>query len=189
MTPFEYISVIISVILGCGVAQIVTGLAHFAHSGTKVKLYWPHMLWILMIFFFHLQEWWVFWEYKSRTVWTFPVFIFVLLYPIGLFIQARMLFPFDNFEEKVDLKKFYFENYRIYCSIIRAQTVLSLIDNMILRGMKFEEQIVQIGMITIMFSIAIFKLKADLLHKVLALILLIGVVAGLVGDFAGAPIK
>ena len=100
-----------------------------------------------------------------------------------------MLFPFDNFEEKVDLKKFYFENYRIYCSIIGAQAVLSLIDNMILRGMKFEEQIVQIGMITIMFSIAIFKLKADLLHKVLALILLIGVVAGLVGDFAGAPIK
>src|SRR5688500_9901936 len=144
MTPFEYISVIISIILGCGVAQIVTGLAHFAHSGTKVKLYWPHLLWIIMIFFFHLQEWWVFYEFKSKTVWTFPVFIFVLLYPIGLFIQARLLFPFDNFDEKVDLKKFYFENYRIYFAIIGIQAILSLIDNMVLRGMKIEEQILQI---------------------------------------------
>lgn len=189
MTPFEYISVIISIILGCGVAQIVTGLAHFAHTSTKVKLYWPHMLWILMIFFFHLQEWWVFYEYKSKMVWTFPVFIFVLLYPIGLFIQARLLFPFDNFDENVCLKDFYFKNYRIYTASIGIQAILSLIDNMVLRGKGIEEQVVQMVMIGVMFSVAIFKLKADWLHKVLAVLLFVGVIIGLAGDFAGEPIK
>lgn len=189
MTPFEYISVIISVILGCGVAQIVTGLAHFAHTSTKVKLYWPHMLWIFIIFFFHLQEWWVFWEYKSRTVWTFPIFIFVLLYPIGLFIQARLLFPFDHFEEKIDLKKFYFENYRVYCAIIGIQAILSLIDNIVLRGLHIQDQIVQICMMTLMFSITIFKLKADWLHKVVAIVLFAGLIVGLIGDFVGDPIQ
>lgn len=189
MTPFEYITILVSIILGLGVAQIVTGLAHFAHSSTKVKLYWPHMLWIIMIFFFHLQEWWVFYEFKAKTIWTFPVFIFVLLYPIGLFFQARLLFPFDNFKEKVDLKKFYFDNYRIYFALIGVQAILSLIDNLFLRGLKIEDQLLQIGIMLLMFSVTIFKLKADWLHKLLAIFLFMGVIAGVIADVAGGPIQ
>jgi hypothetical protein len=40
-----------------------------------------------------------------------------------------------------------------------------------------------------MFSVAIFKLKADWLHKVLAILLSMGVVASLIADFAGEPIQ
>ncbi len=179
MTSFEYIVVLVSIILGLGVTQIVTGLAHFMHSGNKVKMYWPHFLWIIMIFFFHIQEWWVFYEYKSFTEWRLHTFIFIILYPIGLFIQARLLFPFDNFDEVTDLKAFYYENYRFYFGSIGVQAVLSLIDNMWLRGMALNEQFVQIGVGTLTFSIAFFKIRNEWVHKILAILLLASIVVAI----------
>jgi hypothetical protein len=179
MTPFEYITVLVSIILGLGVTQIVTGVAHFLHSGNKVKIYWPHLLWIIMIFFFHIQEWWVFYEYKSFTAWQMHTFIFVILYPIGLFIQARLLFPFDNFDEVTDLKKFYYENYRIYYGSIGVQAILSIIDNMWLRGMAFNEQWAQVTICTLMFSVAIFKIRKEWVHRVLAVLLLLSIIVAI----------
>ena len=44
MTPFEYVTVLISIILGLGITQIVTGVADIIHQWDKMKLYWPHML-------------------------------------------------------------------------------------------------------------------------------------------------
>ena len=172
MTPFEYITVLVSIILGLGIAQIVTGIAHFIHGSNKVKLYWPHMLWIIMTFFLHIQEWWVFYEYKSFTSWKLLTFIFVILYPIGLFIQARILFPFDNFEEETDLKKFYYENYRTYFGLVALMAVLSFIDNVVIRHMAIQEQIVQIVLCTIMSLLAIFKLKKEWIHQLIAIVLL-----------------
>lgn len=177
MTAFEYISVFVAIILGLGIAQIITGLAHFIHGSNKVKMYWPHLLWIIMIFFLHIQEWWVFYEYKNFTSWKLVTFMFVILYPICLFIQARVLFPFDNFDKETDLKKFYFANYRVYFGSVGITAILSLIDNMALRGMEIQEQFLQIGLCILMFSIAIFKVRNEWLHKVMAIVLL-GVMVG-----------
>lgn len=179
MEPFEYITVLVSIILGLGVTQIITGLAHFMHGSNKVKIYWPHLLWIFMVFFLHVQEWWMFYEYKSMEKWKLIVFIFVMLYPIGLFIQARLLFPFDKFDEETDLKLFYYENYRLYFGLVAALASVSMIDNIVLRHMSFAEQGVQIGLIAICLSIAIFKVRTEWIHKLLSVLLLASMVVSL----------
>lgn len=176
MSTFEYISVFVAIILGLGIAQIVTGVAHFIHGGNKVKLYWPHTLLIIIIFFFLIQEWWVFYEYKDFDKWRMPVFIFVMLYPIGLFIQTRILFPFDNFDEETDLKKFYFDNYRVFFGIQTIQVILSLIDNMALRGMELKDQILQIVIFIITLWIVVFKVRNELVHKIMIILMSVGIV-------------
>jgi hypothetical protein len=176
MTPFEYIAVLVSIILGLGVTQIITGVAHFIHTGNKVKIYWPHLLMIIIVFLFHLQEWWVFWEYKDIKVWKMSTFLFVLLYPITLFVQARLLFPFDNFEEETDLKSFYYDNYRYYFLLIGVQAVFSMIDNMWLRGLTLQDQIVQMALIVLTLIIAGFKIKNEWVHKILMLLLIFSVI-------------
>ncbi len=55
MTPFEHVSVLISIVLGLGITQKVSGLADIIHQWKSVKLYWPHLLWILFVFFLHIQ--------------------------------------------------------------------------------------------------------------------------------------
>jgi ACR3 family arsenite efflux pump ArsB len=110
MTPFEYVTVLISIILGLGITQIVTGLADLIHQWDRVKVYWPHLLWIFLIFFLHIQEWWATYELRGFTSWRLTSFFFVIIYPIILFILARLWFPFGLNEGTIDLKKFYFEN-------------------------------------------------------------------------------
>lgn len=44
MTPFEYVSVLISIILGLGITQIVSGLADIVQHRHQVQLYWPHLM-------------------------------------------------------------------------------------------------------------------------------------------------
>lgn len=180
MSPFEYITILVSIILGLGVTQIITGTAHFIHTGNKVKVYWPHLLMIFLVFFFHLQEWWVFYEYKNITSWKMTTFIFVLLYPISLFVQARLLFPFDNFDEETDLKHFYYENFRYYYGNIAIQVILSLIDNLWLRGMSIKEQYVQLVLIVITLIVVIGKIKNGWVHKILAILLTVSVIIGII---------
>jgi hypothetical protein len=57
MTPFEYVIVLIFIILGLGITQIGSGVADLIHNSDRVKVYWPHTLWIIFVFFLHLQEW------------------------------------------------------------------------------------------------------------------------------------
>src|SRR5690242_18156384 len=111
MTPFEYISVLISIVLGLGITQIVTGVADMIHHWNKIKIYWPHVLWIILVFFLQVQEWWWLYELRNNARWELPVFLFILLYPIDLFILSRILFPAFS-DEEVEFKQFYFDNYR-----------------------------------------------------------------------------
>ncbi|MBX2916563.1 MAG: hypothetical protein KF856_14935 [Cyclobacteriaceae bacterium] len=62
MSPFEYVSVLISIILGLGITQIVTGVADVIQNWRNVKLYLPHALWVMFVFFLHMQERWVLYE-------------------------------------------------------------------------------------------------------------------------------
>src|SRR4051812_23976190 len=102
MTPFEYVTVLISIILGLGITQIISGVADLIHNSERVKIYWPHLLWVILAFFLHVQEWWQIYELKSYTGWYLPVFIFIILYPINLFILARILFPVGSGDAPID---------------------------------------------------------------------------------------
>src|SRR5882757_9449630 len=104
MTPFEYVTVLVSIILGLGITQIVTGVADLVHQWDRVKVYWPHLLWIIIVFFLQIQEWWSLYELRNITSLRLPTFFFVLLYPINLFILARLLFPLVQAESDINLK-------------------------------------------------------------------------------------
>src|SRR5689334_16712007 len=112
ISAFEYITVFISIILGLGVTQILTGIADLVHQSGRVKVYWPHLVWVLLVLVLHVLEWYITFDLRTFNAWRLPVFLFVLLYPIVLFVTARLLFPFGLSDEMVDLKEFYYKNYR-----------------------------------------------------------------------------
>ncbi len=59
ISAFEYVTVLISIILGLGITQILTGIADLFQKSDRVKFYWPHILWVLFVLILHIQEWWV----------------------------------------------------------------------------------------------------------------------------------
>ncbi|MEJ0056164.1 MAG: hypothetical protein WDN75_11150 [Bacteroidota bacterium] len=95
MAPFDYVVVLISIILGLGITQIMTGVADLVHQWNKVKLYWAAPG--LDRSCFHSAYTGVVETYSLHifTSWKLPTFLFLSLYPVTLFILARILFPFN----------------------------------------------------------------------------------------------
>ncbi len=171
MTPFEYVSVLISIVLGLGITQIVSGLADIIHRWNRVKLYWPHLLWIVFIFFLHIQEWWVLYDLRTLTEWKLPTFLFIILYPINLFVLARILFPNAGADSGTDFKEFYFENFRKFFVWAVILIALSMIDNLLFNGYSWMDQPVHIFLLIALPYFTFKNFQQEWLHK-LAVILL-----------------
>jgi hypothetical protein len=172
MTPFEYVTVLISIILGLGITQIVTGIADIIHQWDKMKLYWPHGLWIVLVFVMHIHEWWLTYELKLHQSWHLASFLFLILYPIMLFVLARILFPFGSMETQNDFKVFYFGNFRKFFLIVSILVVIAILQDVWIAQRPWMESIPKLIIPITLLTLALSKNKSEILHKIIVLILL-----------------
>src|SRR5688572_7195506 len=127
MSPFEYIIVLISIILGLGITTILTGVAELIKHSRATVFFTPYIIWIVLVFVMHIHEWWVSYELKNITSWSLPMFLLIILYPIALYILAHLLFPNDLKEKGFDTKAFYLNNYPRLFVVTIILVILSVI--------------------------------------------------------------
>lgn len=179
-SPFEYVTVLISIILGLGITQVLTGIADLFHKSERVRLYWPHILWIGFVLVLHIQEWWVTYELKNYHPWRLPTFLFILLYPINLFVLARMLFPASLKGKRIDLKEFYLHNYRKIFLLFIASACLSVLYNLFILNLSIDTQILQLLLIASFTMITVKDFQQEWIHKALSLTVTIILVISIV---------
>jgi hypothetical protein len=171
ISAFEYITVLISIILGLGITQILTGIADLIHQSKRVKIYWPHALWVIVVLILHVQDWWTTFDLRSFGSWSLPLFLFIMVYPVVLFVLARLLFPFGLQEGVIDLKEFYFENYRKIFAFGSLLPLLSILDAVLVREIEIETQLVKLLLPTILLVVAIRKKPyAEWVHQLISLV-------------------
>lgn len=170
ISAFEYVTVLISIILGLGITQILTGIADLIHKSDRVKVYWPHLIWILFVLLLQIQEWWVTYELKPYQPWRLPTFLFIMAYPVNLFVLARILFPYTLKGKNIDLKAFYFSHYRKIFLMAIISAFLSIVYNIGILNMKPETQILQMLLASSIILITIKKFTNEWIHKSLAII-------------------
>lgn len=180
ISAFEYVSILISIILGLGITQILSALTDLFYHFNKVKFYWPHTLWIFFILFLHIQDWFITYQLKLKSEWNLPELSFVLLYPIMLFAVAKMLLPTNESEEKLDMKLFYHNQYPVIFTMVGISIVISVLFNVFLLKKGLAQQISLIlFFITLMF-VAVKKAEKEMIHQALALGVFIAAVLSVV---------
>jgi hypothetical protein len=90
MSMFEYLMVIVSIILGLGITQILRGFSKVARSHSRSAVV---VLFGIYIFTFHIQVWWALWDLHAFDAWNLGYFIFLVSIPCLLFACAELLFP------------------------------------------------------------------------------------------------
>ena len=172
MTPFEYVSVLISIILGLGITLVLTGIAEMIKRWKNITHFWPYLIWIALVFVLHLQEWWICYDLKSVTSWSLPSFLFVVSYPILLFIMANLIFPTDWSKEGLDIREFYFSSYTKFFVCMILLIIISIIQNVLLAGYHIEDQ-VGLFILLLVFSVLLIKPTRNVIvHSSIALIML-----------------
>lgn len=134
MKPFDYVSVIISVVIGLGLSHLLTGLVELVKARRRVRFYWVHLLWVGLAFMGHIFLWWSLWNLRGLQVWNFFSFLLLLLQPVLLFVMAAFLIPKSGPDDHVDLREYFYENHAAVFGSGAAFILLMLVRNALPAG-------------------------------------------------------
>jgi hypothetical protein len=174
ISPFEYVSILVSIILGLGITQLLTALGNLLYHHQKVKLYWPHNIWIGFILFLHIQDWFITYQLRTRPVWRLTEVLFVLLYPITLYVITKIILPERGKKHIADLEQYYFSKSRIFFSLLSVAILLSILFNIFLTGNTLISQAMLFCFLLASLFISISANRQPLVHKIFALLVMIG---------------
>ncbi len=110
MSQFEYVAVLISIIVGLALAQILRGVGRMVTTEDSPKPYWVHLVWTLYFFLLTVLFWW--WEFRLETVeWSLSIYLVVIVYATLLFFVSIVIQPVQT-KEIGSYKEYYFANRR-----------------------------------------------------------------------------
>lgn len=133
MSLFEFVSVIIAVILALSLGQLLFGVSALVKARWQVQGFLPHTLWLAAVFLGILAHWWAQWDFRDLE-WTYPGFIYVVLGPTLLFFAVTLLIPDRIGEGSINLRDHFLGVRRVFMLIMLAFIILAWFDGPLLQG-------------------------------------------------------
>ena len=90
---FEYLTVLVSVVVGLSVTSFLTNVARIIHVRSDVTISWVQLMWSATILIWTVAFWWFTFVLAEQRQWTYPLFVFLLAYATLLFLLMALLFP------------------------------------------------------------------------------------------------
>ena len=175
MGLFEFLMILISVIVGLAVTEVLTGAANLLRERASVKFYWLHTLMQVGVFFALLQQWWESWDLVNVTEISFGNVLLLLLPSVLLFLIAHLLYPRSAID--ADLEEHYYEQTSLLWGLALLGTVLGDIISPLLRGnVLFEDPSNWLGIPVMVCLFALVVSQNRKLHSLIVPITLILVV-------------
>ena len=119
MGAFEYVMVLVSIVIGLAVTHLLNALAAGVHRlrghGPPVRLEAVYLLWIFYLLTWLVSFWW--WEFKFQEIeseWTFALYLFIISYAVALFLLSAVLVPNrlvgvdDSYSYFMDVRRWFF---------------------------------------------------------------------------------
>lgn len=107
MSVFEYLSVLVSIVLALGITHLISGLSAILRSERRVTLCALQLSWSLIVLAVQISVWWRYWELRTIERWGLFQFLSLLLLPVLLFLAARIIMPDVIRDDSYDLKAHY----------------------------------------------------------------------------------
>ena len=134
MNAFDYLAVLISIVLGLGIANILSGFASIVRARDRVKAFLPTYIQMGNVFLIHIQMWWSMFGLRDVAHWTFPAFFFTILQPVLLYLMSGFLVPDIPDEGQVDLEAAYFRESSWFAAALFASVLVSLVRSRLTDG-------------------------------------------------------
>jgi hypothetical protein len=83
---FEFLLVIVSILLGLGITELLAGLVRILRGELVAGKI--HALWMFIIFQLQVQLAWGLWGLRAKEEWQYPEFLLLLLAPVLLYLAA-----------------------------------------------------------------------------------------------------
>jgi hypothetical protein len=105
MDAFRWIAVVVSMILGLGVARLLICAVAVFRARDRATLDWLPLVWASAIFVQQIIFWWSLDEAAGRvTTWTLPEFLMLVTLVLALFLAAALILPANDLAEGESLR-------------------------------------------------------------------------------------
>lgn len=136
MDPFEYFIGLYTIIVGLGIALLVRSVGQMIEGAGRVRVYWVHAVWLVLIFFTHVASWFFLWKYHGIAEWRVLESLLLLLVPICLYLASHLAVPeiSEDAPERHDLAAYYFDRgrYRWIQGLVAASILATLLADSLL---------------------------------------------------------
>jgi hypothetical protein len=134
MDAFNYLAVLISIILGLGIAQLLTGFGRWIEHRNAFRPFLPAVMWAGILLLIHVQTWWSMFGLRLLGEWTFVRFAVVLLQPITLYLLAIVALPSSS-APSVDLRANYFAQRHWFFGLLAFLIFVSVVKDLVVSGL------------------------------------------------------
>jgi len=133
MHAFDYLAVLISIVLGLAMTQLLAALARWLELRGEMKAYAPAALWAGFLLLVDVQTWWSMFGLRDAASWTFLQFAVVLVQPILLFLLAALALPGPVSAER-DLKAWFLRHRAWFFGLFLALLAVSVAKDLVVGG-------------------------------------------------------
>jgi hypothetical protein len=177
---FEYLTVLISIVVGLSVTSFLTNIVRIIHVRGDVTVSWVQLLWSMVILMWTVAFWWFTFVLAKETQWTFPLFIFLMAYSTFLFFLMALLFP-EGMPSDHDYQAQFMRNRVWFFGVFLLFLCLDLLDYWI----KLEKDVSIVSYLQyaafvgplIVLSLIALKTANPIFHRVFAAYALLAVLA------------
>ena len=148
MSPFEFITVFVSLIVGFALSHILRAVSDLYEIRERVKPYWLNSLWVVTVIMWSIFTWWGLWMLSvDRIDWTYAQYWFLVMNVSSIYFFTTLVLPKATDGGTIDLENHYYSVHKAFFSIV----AFSLFSSAVVNHSLFGEPL--IGPMTIMPSI------------------------------------
>ena len=169
MDAFNYLSVLLSIIIGLGLTQVLAACGRLIRTRMHVNWYWPALLWAAILIVIDVQVWWTMFGLRARKEWTFVAFFVVLLQTVTLYMMSAVLLPEQVDERGVDLREHYYRQAPWFFGFFVATLIVSVLKDVTLDHRLPDRVNLAFHAIFLVVSLLGMLSRREAVHRTLAL--------------------
>ncbi len=132
MKPFEFVLVIISVIVGLVLTEFAIGVSYMVQHYRTATYYWPHNAFLVLGFIACLNYWAALYRLRTVPSWSVPQFGIIVITGLFFSILSQIITPDqDNFD--YDYKRYFHENADVLYALLICLVISLVLETYLLK--------------------------------------------------------
>lgn len=131
MDLYLHVRVLFGMVVGLAIAHLLRVSALIVQHPKRYKVYWVHSLWVLFLFLYVIHYWW--WEFNLGLVrtWTFPLYLFIALYAVLVYLLCVLILPEQIGEYHDGYRDYFYSRGQWFFAVLALMFAVDLVDTLL----------------------------------------------------------